>query len=54
MADEMTDEWTPDRIAALECVRRDDGKWSHIFLDYGNVCQCGRVDLNAYREAVLR
>ena len=49
-----TAEWTPDRIAELKCVVRDDGKKSHVFLDYSNKCQCGDVDLNAYRGMELR
>ncbi len=47
-------EWTPARIAALVCVVREDGRKSHVFLDHSNICQCGDVDLNAYREMVLR
>jgi hypothetical protein len=57
--DEMSDpdeakNWTAEMIAALKCVVRDDGKKSHVFLDYSNRCQCGEVDLNAYRDLVLR
>jgi hypothetical protein len=40
--------------AVVGCVRRDDGKKMHVFLDGGNKCQCGDVDLHAYREMVLR
>jgi hypothetical protein len=40
--------------ATVGCVRRDDGKKTHVFLDGGNKCQCGDVDLHAYREVVLR
>jgi hypothetical protein len=39
--------------SANQCVVRDDGKKSHVFLDGGNKCVCGDVDLLAYREAVL-
>lgn len=39
---------------AVECVVRDDGKKTHLFLDYANKCQCGDIDLLAYREVVLR
>jgi len=47
-------QWTPDRIAQLRCVVRDDGKKSHIFLDHSNKCQCEDVDLHAYRKVELR
>lgn len=40
--------------AVVGCVRRDDGKKTHVFLDHGSKCQCGDVDLHAYREVVLR
>lgn len=40
--------------AVVGCVRRDDGKKTHVFLDGGNRCECGDVDLLAYGEAVLR
>lgn len=46
--------WTPDRIAQLKCVVRDDGKKSHVFLDHSNKCQCGDVDLDVYKDLVLR
>jgi hypothetical protein len=46
--------WTAEMIAALQCVTREDGKKSHVFLDYGNRCQCGEVDLHAYRKVELR
>jgi hypothetical protein len=36
------------------CVVRDDGKKTHVFLDHGNKCQCGDVDLHAYRKMELR
>jgi hypothetical protein len=49
-----TEQWTPDRIAALVCVVRAYGKKSHVFLDHSNKCQCGEKDLNAYRDLVLR
>jgi hypothetical protein len=42
--------WSADRIAGLKRVTRPDGRKSHIFLDYSNKCQCGDVDLNAYRN----
>lgn len=40
--------------AARRCVVREDGKKSHVFLNHGNKCQCGDVDLNTYREMELR
>ena len=46
--------WTPDRVAQLRCVVRDDGKKSHLFLDHSNRCECGDVDLNTYRNLELR
>jgi hypothetical protein len=48
------DEWTPDRILGLKCVRRESGAWCHVFLDDSNICRCKTVNLNAYREAGLR
>ena len=47
-------DWPADRIAGLRCVVRPDGRKSHVFLDHGNICQCGDVDLNAYRRMELR
>jgi len=47
-------QWTPDRIASLKCVVREDGRRSHIFLDHSNKCECGDKDLNAYRDMELR
>lgn len=47
------EQWTADRIAELRCVVREDGKKSHVFLDYSNRCVCGDVDLNSYRDLVL-
>jgi len=47
-------EWTPDRIASLKCVVREDGKKSHVFLDHSNKCECGDVDLDVYKDLVLR
>jgi len=47
-------QWTADRVARLQCVRREDGKKSHVFLDHSNKCVCGDVDLNAYRKMELR
>jgi hypothetical protein len=47
-------DWTPDRILGLKCVTRLDGRKSHVFLDHSNRCQCGDVDLNAYRGVGLR
>jgi hypothetical protein len=46
--------WSADRIVGLKCAAREDGRKSHIFLDYSNKCQCGDVDLNTYRGMVLR
>lgn len=40
--------------ARVGCVTRDDGKKTHVVLDGGNKCQCGDVDLHAFREVVLR
>jgi len=57
--DEVSDpedaaEWTAETIAALKCLVRDDGKRTHVFLDYSNRCVCGQVDLNVYKDLVLR
>ena len=40
--------------AVVGCVTRGDGKKTHVFLDGGNRCQCGDVDLHVFREVVLR
>jgi len=52
--EEEIEQWTPDRIAKLRCVTREEGKKSHVFLDHSNKCECGDVDLNKYREMELR
>jgi Holliday junction resolvase-like predicted endonuclease len=40
--------------AIVACVLRDDGNKTHVFLDYSNRCACGEVDLNVYKDLVLR
>jgi hypothetical protein len=46
-------EWTPARIAALECVERGEGRGKcHVFLDNSGRCQCGERDLSKFKMKV--
>jgi hypothetical protein len=43
-----------EEVKQTGCVVRDDGRKNHVFLDHSNICQCGQIDLNAYRSLILR